>query len=75
MCDTKVTAKARVRVTIDIPVGDSWGEECDIAQVHRQAKESALGMLRNSKFHELQRAVIVGEPVVTAILVEPEVRS
>jgi hypothetical protein len=72
MAEKRVSAKARVRVTLEIPVGDSWGEECDIAQIHRQAKESALGMIRNSQFHELKLAVIVGEPVVTAILVEPE---
>lgn len=68
----KVNASARVRLTIDIPLTDSWGGDCPLEQVEKQAKDVALGMIRNSQFHELKMARIVGEPEVTAILTSKE---
>jgi hypothetical protein len=37
----RVQATARVRLTIDIPVPDTWGGDCDVAQVKRQATRAA----------------------------------
>ncbi len=60
-------ARARITVTLEIPVPDNWGGNCDINQVVGQAKDSALGKLR-----DLTRvgARIIGEPVVTMVLVD-----
>lgn len=44
--DKRVIATARVQVTIDIPVPDSWGGDCDVAQIQRQAKVSVGHVLR-----------------------------
>ena len=68
----RIKATARVRLTIDIPLTDTWGSDCAIDQIQKQAKEGALGMIRNSQFHELKLATIIGEPVVTAVLVEEQ---
>jgi hypothetical protein len=68
----KVIATARVRITLDIQLTDRWGNDCPLEQVQNQAKDSVLGMLRNSDRHEFVRAQIVGEPHVTAILTEEE---
>ena len=60
-------ARARVTVTLEIPVSDNWSGTADVNQVVGQAKDSALGRLRailNSG------ARIVGEPTVTMILVD-----
>ena len=77
---SKVQASARVQITVEFAVGGSvWGDDCSIEQVHKQAHEGAVNILRQGliidgltgttglgKVH----ADIVGEPKVTAILVE-----
>lgn len=68
----RVKATARVRLTIEVPLTDTWGGDCPLEQVEKQAKDAALGMIRNSQFHELKMATILGEPQVTAILTQKE---
>lgn len=61
-------AHAKVTVTIEVPVGSTWGPDCNLKQVHAQAKEDAL--------HAIQRwgaelgVKIVSSPKVSAIIVE-----
>lgn len=73
-------AAARVQITVEFQVGGgAWPNDSKIEDVHRQAHESALDILRRglvidgltvtagaTKTH----ATVVGEPRVTAILVE-----
>lgn len=75
--EKKVKVTARVRVVLDIPVWDTWGGDCPLSQVQKQAAESALGMLHDSggELNGLfQRGVarLVGEPEVTAVIVEED---
>lgn len=80
MMGKKVRARARVQVTVEIDVDDVWGEDCAIAQVHKQAKESArnalqCGLILNyTKMGHDQKtaAKIVSEPLVTSVLVEED---
>jgi hypothetical protein len=37
----RLVATARVEVVLEVNVRDSWGGDCPIDQVHRQAKEAA----------------------------------
>lgn len=60
-------ARARVIVTLEIPISDNWGGTCDVNQIVGQAKSSALGKLQELMRHG---ARIVGEPKVTMILVD-----
>ena len=39
-------AKATVRVTLEMYVTGSWGDDCTVGQVYKQAEEEAIGMLR-----------------------------
>ena len=64
----KVNVKARVQVTVEIDVFDAWGEDCELKQVHKQAKEKALGSMF-SQF-ERPRMRIIGEPLCVAVLTE-----
>lgn len=41
----RTTTNARVRLTIEVPVG-SWGPACQLDQVYRQAIEEAVGKVR-----------------------------
>ncbi len=64
--------RARVTVTIEISVPDTWGPECTIKQVHKQAKASAVQII--SKFAEASRSKfrIIGEVIPEAIIVEED---
>lgn len=80
----KVRATARVQLTIEIDgEGGVWGAECSLDQVHKQAREGAIGALNRvvsragnpeAEKQPLARIAIriIGEPKVTAILVEEE---
>lgn len=61
---------ARVRLTIDIPVRSSWGADCTMAQIYKQAEQDAQDMLRQffEKNNLIGRACVIGEPKVTAVL-------
>lgn len=60
-------ATARVQVTIEVPAG-SWGGECSVDQVYKQARDSALGSIGTViQRHKLPWR-LVSEPVVTGVL-------
>jgi len=85
---SKETARARVQVTLEIDVPDSWGHDCKVEQIYDQAAESALGMLRQGlvvdgmtntglarsreEAERRPRVSVVGKPEITAILLKPE---
>lgn len=70
--------RARVTLTIEMDLGDSWGGDCTVAQIHDQAAKAAVHQLRcglvidglHAAREARQHARIVGEPKVEAILVE-----
>jgi hypothetical protein len=62
----KTTTYARVQVTVEITAGGTWGQDCTLDQVFRQATEEAIGKIRR----ELERVDIIGEPKVLAITTE-----
>jgi hypothetical protein len=58
---------ARVRFTIDVPAGSSWGPDCAMRQVRDQAGpetvQKVLQILREARLG----CTIVGEPLVLAV--------
>ena len=60
-------SRARVTVTLEIPVPDNWGGDCTVSQIHKQAIDSA-----REKLYALTKsgARIIGEPSVTMVLVD-----
>lgn len=61
---------ARVTVTLEMTVGSTWGGDCPLSQVHKQAKDDARGMLHRTL--EKTDARIIGEMQVRAIIVDEE---
>lgn len=45
----KTSATARIQVTIEVDIisGGSWGHDCTVEQVHKQALDGARGRLRD----------------------------
>lgn len=63
-----MTATARVTVTLEIIVPDSWGKSCPISQVYRQAADSAVGTINHAIRASNIKAKIIGTPEVTAVI-------
>ncbi len=58
-------AYAYVTVKMKVTCSSNWSENTTIAQVSRQAKEDALGQIRNN--FDGKNYTIIGEPEVTAV--------
>lgn len=70
----RTTTGAVVTLTIEISNVGSWGPECQMDQVYRQAAESAIGRVRNAFAKDARGVRVVGTPVVQAITTDMELR-
>lgn len=70
----RTTTGARVTLTIEISNVGSWGPDCQMDQVYRQALESAMGRVRNAFAKDARGVKIIGVPVVQAITTDMELR-
>jgi hypothetical protein len=76
----KVQAVARVQITVEFMVDGAWGGDFPIEKIHEQARESAVNVLMRGlaidgltvKNGSKTQAHVVGQPKVTAILVESQ---
>jgi hypothetical protein len=77
----KVQALARVQITVEFAIGGgAWSSDRTIEQINAEARENALQILRRGLIVEglmchspsKTHATIVGEPKITAILVEKQ---
>ncbi|EPN2803995.1 hypothetical protein ACTWOG_001660 [Serratia marcescens] len=64
---------AKVTLTLELTNLGSWGPDCKIDQVYRQALEQARGRL-GRLFNGQSDIQIVGRPVVQAISTDVEVK-
>ncbi len=69
-----VGASAVVTVTVEVRANGSWGPDCSVAQVHRQAAEEAVNSVRNALRHAAygDRMKVVGDPEIKTVIVERE---
>lgn len=74
MPDYRHSATACVELTIEIEVGSSWGGDCSVAQVHKQAEDEARDKLHRmiSEAKGYGNVRLIGHPKVTAILATRE---
>lgn len=61
-----MTTTARVTVTLELTGLGSWGADCNLEQVYKQATDQAVGRLRNGL--DAQKFKIVGDVKVEAII-------
>lgn len=64
-----MSTSARVTVTLELTGLGSWGDDCSLSQVYKQAAEAAVGRINRAMtdMGALTGARLVGEPVVTAV--------
>lgn len=70
MSTPKVKARARVQVTVEVQLDSTWGDECPVGQVHKQATSEATEYL-NRHLSESGRVKIL-ELSARAIITEDE---
>lgn len=70
----RTTTGARVTLTIEISDVGSWGPDCQMDQVYRQALEAAIGRVRNAFAKDARGVKIIGAPVVQAITTGMELK-
>jgi hypothetical protein len=69
----RTTTCAKVTLTLELTNLGSWGPECQIDQVYRQALAQAVGRLGKA-FQGLSNIRIVGRPAIQAITTDVEVK-
>jgi hypothetical protein len=55
---------------LDVPIGNTWPDGTDIAEIRQQAIEAGLRRLSEIVSTVIDHPRIVGEPKVTIVLVE-----
>ena len=68
--DTKINAKARVQLTVEVDANSPWGAECNIGQLYDQAGREAKERLVSALAKAFPAARIIGEPRVIGIITE-----
>lgn len=58
-------AKAKVTLTVEIDVGSTWGCDCQLSQLYKQAEDEARNIVKNNIGRV---AVIIGTPTIEAII-------
>jgi hypothetical protein len=66
----RTIATADVTVTLRLKANGSWGPDCTVEQVQRQAIESIVGQLRNCFDNSALWGEIVGKPSVSVVHIE-----
>lgn len=69
----RTTTGAKVTLTLELTNLGSWGPECKIDQVYKQALDQAVGRL-GKLFQGQSNIRIVGRPIVQAISTDVEVK-
>ena len=81
MSKTEVTARALVTITLEIPVDGTWGDDCTVGQVNKQALDSLRNIMntcmvgRQGTGHKPtlpHGTKMIGEPQVKQVLVRRE---
>lgn len=67
----RVRASARIRLTLEISANDSWGNDCTIAQVQKQARDKIRQRL-SKLFEKKDDVVVIGPMRTIAMLVEED---
>lgn len=65
MSEQKITASARVKLTIEVDLGQPWSPTETAENIFKAAKDEAINSIATRLTRERYR--IIGEPVVTAI--------
>ncbi|MBC3411326.1 hypothetical protein HU720_08415 [Pseudomonas sp. SWRI51] len=65
---------AKVTLTIELTSLGSWGPDCTLDQVYRQAREAAIGRLNKVFKDHVATTRILGPVIVEAVTTDPEKR-
>ena len=66
---SQINAKARVQILVEVEAG-TWGEECSIGQLNKQAAESGINAIQTMAREAKQPLRIIGELKVIGVITE-----
>ena len=66
----KIKTMARVRVLLEVSLSDTWGGDCRLDQVYKQAGNTARNIVSQAITNSMKDIRIIGEPEATAIIVK-----
>ncbi|TET67294.1 MAG: hypothetical protein E3J56_13160 [Candidatus Aminicenantes bacterium] len=66
----RIKSRARVKVLLEISLPDTWGGDCLLSQVYKQAKDSAANIIVQKISASMKDIRVIGKAEVVAILVE-----
>lgn len=70
----RTTTSAKVTITVELSSLGSWGPDCTIDQVYRQAREAAIGRLNKVFKDHVTTTRILGPVIVEAVTTDLEKR-
>ncbi|NSX21871.1 hypothetical protein HTV13_18850 [Pseudomonas putida] len=70
----RTSTGAKVTITIEMTNLGSWGPDCTLDQVYRQAREAAIGRLNNVFKDHVATTRILGPVIVEAVTIDLEKR-
>ncbi|WP_070096470.1 hypothetical protein [Pseudomonas sp. NBRC 111139] len=70
----RTSTGAKVTITIEMTNLGSWGPDCTLDQVYRQAREAAIGRLNNVFKAHVATTRILGPVIVEAVTTDLEKR-
>lgn len=71
----RTTTGAKVTITVELSNLGSWGPDCMLDQVYRQAREAAVGRLNRAFKEDARHIRILGPVIVEAITTDIEKRA
>lgn len=71
----RTTTGAKVTLTVELSNLGSWGPDCQLDQVYRQAQEAAIGRLNRAFKDDSRNIRILGPVIVEAITTDMEKRA
>lgn len=76
MNEKKLTARAKVQLTVEIETGGLYGEDWTTGQIYKQAESGAREILKRRLIEsekitlDESKISIIGEPIISTILLE-----
>jgi hypothetical protein len=66
----RFSARARVRVLLELDAGSSWGGEVSVEQIREQAHRAVVARIKTGAIGD--EAVLLNDPVVDIVIVTEE---
>lgn len=68
--EKSIITKARVKLTLEVSLPDTWRGDCPLSQIYKQAKDSAINIISQRITASMKDIRIIGNPEAVVIIIE-----